>query len=74
MEKSKQARLEKNGWKVGSVAEFLGLTSDEEAFIEFNLAAGSSVRFFGIGGNQVPFMNEACTPPISKNQTPDPSP
>lgn len=34
MNKAKQEKLEKAGWKVGTVAEFLGLTGEEEAFIE----------------------------------------
>jgi predicted XRE-type DNA-binding protein len=34
MNKAKQEKLEKAGWKVGTVAEFLGLTEEEEAFIE----------------------------------------
>ena len=44
MEKAKQTRLEKKGWKVGSVAEFLGLTSEEEALIEIKLALSRSLK------------------------------
>ena len=34
----KRKKLEKAGWRVGSAAEFLGLTPAEEAYIEMKLA------------------------------------
>lgn len=37
MDKGKKARLEKKGWKVGTVAEFLNLTVEESAYIEMKL-------------------------------------
>lgn len=37
MDKGKKARLEKKGWKVGTVAEFLKLTVEESAYIEMKL-------------------------------------
>ena len=38
MNKSKKLALEQNGWKVGSASEFLGLSSEEESYIELKLA------------------------------------
>ena len=38
MNKSKKSALEQNGWKVGSAAEFLRLTPEEESYIELKLA------------------------------------
>lgn len=38
MEKSKRQHLEKKGWKVGTVSEFLDLTPEEAALIEIKLA------------------------------------
>jgi len=38
MDLRKKKRLEENGWKVGSVQEFLGLTAEENAYIELKLA------------------------------------
>jgi DNA-binding XRE family transcriptional regulator len=35
---TRQRKLEAGGWKVGTVREFLGLTSAEETFIEIKLA------------------------------------
>jgi len=44
MDKTKRKRLERKGWKVGSVAEFLALTPDEAAYIEVKLALSQSIR------------------------------
>jgi DNA-binding XRE family transcriptional regulator len=44
MDKAKKQRLEKKGWKVGSVDEFLALTPDESAYIELKWALSKSVR------------------------------
>lgn len=38
MNKAKKEALERKGWKVGSVGEFLGLTPEEEAYIELKLS------------------------------------
>ena len=38
MNKAKKAKLEKKGWKVGSTSEFLGLTREEEAYIDLKLS------------------------------------
>ena len=44
MDKAKRQRLEAKGWKVGSVNEFLGLASEEVAYIELKLALSKNVR------------------------------
>ncbi len=44
MNKSKQKRLEKTGWKVGTVAEFLDLTSQESAYVELKLALSKTLN------------------------------
>ena len=44
MKSNKRARLEAHGWRVGSAAEFLELTSEEAAFIETKLALSRSLR------------------------------
>ena len=44
MKKTKQARLEASGWKVGTVKEFLGLTDEEAAFLELKLALARGLR------------------------------
>ena len=38
MKADKQRKLEKAGWRVGSAADFLGLTPAEEAYVEMKLA------------------------------------
>ena len=42
MDKGKKARLEKKGWKLGTVAEFLNLTVEESAYIEMKLCTSVS--------------------------------
>lgn len=44
MKKSKKARLEKAGWKVGSVQDFLELTDEEVAFIDMKLALAKYLK------------------------------
>jgi len=44
MRSSKRARLEKKGWKVGTVQEFLELSSEEVAYIELKLRLSASLR------------------------------
>jgi predicted XRE-type DNA-binding protein len=43
MKASKKKRLEEKGWKVGGVADFLGLSREEEEFIELKLALSREV-------------------------------
>lgn len=38
MNKNKKVNLEKKGWTVGSTQNFLGLTSEEESYIELKLS------------------------------------
>ena len=44
MDERKRTLLETNGWKVGTVSEFLDLTPEEEALIEIKLALSKSLR------------------------------
>ena len=44
MDKAKKLRLERKGWKVGSVDEFLGLTPEEVAYVELKLSLSKSVK------------------------------
>ena len=44
MTKRKKERLEAAGWRVGSAADFLGLTKEEEALIEMKLGLAASLR------------------------------
>lgn len=44
MDKLKRAKLEAAGWKVGTTKEFLGLTDDEAAFVDFKVALGEALR------------------------------
>ena len=44
MEEQKRKRLEAKGWKVGSPSDFLGLTEEEEKYIELRLILRETVR------------------------------
>ena len=44
MNKRKQRRLEARGWRVGSVAEFLGLSAEEAALVEMKLRLSGALR------------------------------
>lgn len=44
MKPSKRKRRESKGFRVGTVAEFLGLSAEEEAFVEMKLALSSQLR------------------------------
>jgi ribosome-binding protein aMBF1 (putative translation factor) len=44
MKARKRAKLERAGWRVGSAAEFLGLTPEETRFVETKLALAEGVR------------------------------
>jgi DNA-binding XRE family transcriptional regulator len=44
MREDKRKRLASKGWKVGSTAEFLGLTPEEEAYIEIRLRLADGLK------------------------------
>lgn len=44
MRESKQKRLAAKGWKLGSTSDFLGLTPEEEAYIELRLRLADGLR------------------------------
>ena len=48
MKKSKRARLEAHGWRFGSAADFLTLTSEEAAFVETKLKVQATTRYLHV--------------------------
>ena len=44
MKQAKQKQIESRGWKVGTAADFLGLSPEEEAFIELKLSLSRSLK------------------------------
>ena len=44
MKRAKQEKLQKRGWAVGTVADFLALTPEEAAFVEIKLALSDALR------------------------------
>ena len=46
MDKIKQKKLEKKGWKIGSTDEFLNLTAEEIEYIEMKIKLSNYLRAF----------------------------
>jgi predicted XRE-type DNA-binding protein len=44
MRRGKKQRLEKKGWRFGTVQDFLGLTDEEAAYLELRLRLAESLR------------------------------
>ncbi len=44
LDKNERKKLEKAGWRVGTAAEFLGLSAAEEAFIELKLGLARALQ------------------------------
>ncbi len=44
MLKQKIKNLEKNGWKIGTAKEFLGLTDEESSYIELKLKLSANLK------------------------------
>lgn len=44
MKQVKKERLKSKGWKVGTVSDFLGLTSEETILVEIKLALSQSLK------------------------------
>ena len=44
MKQSKRQKLERNGWRVGTASDFLGLSTEESAYIEMKLALSEALR------------------------------
>jgi DNA-binding XRE family transcriptional regulator len=44
MKTSKRKRLEAKGWKIGNSTEFLGLSSEEAAYVELKLALSRNLQ------------------------------
>ena|SRR5258706_4823679 len=44
MKKDKKTRLERAGWKIGTVREFLGLSAAEEALVELKLTLSRGLK------------------------------
>lgn len=77
MEKTKKKRLEKRGWKIGSTAEFLGLTPEENRYIELKLALGEHLkkrrRSRGLSQDRVAKLLSSSQSRVAKMEAGDPS-
>jgi DNA-binding transcriptional regulator YiaG len=44
MDKAKQEKLEQKGWKFGSAADFLQMSSEEQAYVEMRVALSQGLK------------------------------
>ena len=77
MRESKRKRLEAKGWKVGTTREFLGMSADEQAYVELRLrlAAGLKRRRLGRSLTQTEFARvvQSSQSRVAKMETGDPT-
>ena len=76
MRADKRRKLEAAGWKTGSAAEFLELTSEEAAYIEMKLALSRALKArrqqAGLGQNELARMIRSSQSRIAKMEAGDP--
>jgi DNA-binding XRE family transcriptional regulator len=77
MRKNKRARLERAGWKFGTVSDFLGLSKAEEALVELKLmlSRGLKVRRArrGLTQAQLARLLKSSQSRVAKMEAGDPS-
>lgn len=77
MKTSKQKRLEVKGWRIGSAAEFLDLTDEEQALLELKMTMGRQLRSFRLRNKwtQVQFARivKSSQSRVAKMESGDPS-
>jgi len=77
MKPGKKARLEAKGWRVGSAAEFLNLSSEETAYLEMKLTLSKSLlkhrRQKGITQHQLARLLKSSQSRVAKMEAGDPS-
>jgi len=77
MRKSKRARLEREGWVVGSVKEFLGLSEADAVLIEIKVALSRSLRErrkqYGLSQVELARRLQSSQSRVAKMEAGDPS-
>ena len=77
MDKAKRRRLEANGWKIGDVKEFLGLTPEEATYIELKIALSRSIREYrqskGLTQSEIAQIIKSSQSRVAKMETGDES-
>jgi hypothetical protein len=77
MNEARRKRLESKGWRFGTVKEFLGLSDEEEAFIELKLRLTKSLREVrikkGLGQVRAAKLIHSSQSRVAKMEAGDPS-
>jgi len=77
MKSTKKKRLERKGWKVGTVGEFLQLSPEESAYIEMKLALSKNLqerrKDKSLTQEQLARLLKSSQSRVAKMETGDPS-
>lgn len=77
MNKAKRERLEKRGWRIGTVGGFLGLSPAEAAYVELRLRLSETLRHRrksrSLSQNQVAKILNSSQSRVAKMEGGDPS-
>ncbi len=77
MKSTKKRRLERKGWKVGTVADFLHLSTEESAYIEMKLALSKNLHEWRkdkrLTQEQLARLLKSSQSRVAKMETGDPS-
>lgn len=77
MNEAKRKKLEAKGWRFGDAREFLALSDEDAAFIEFKLKLAQSLRAKrlrrGMGQTQVAKIIHSSQSRVAKMEAGDPS-
>ncbi len=77
MKATKRQKLEAKGWKVGTASEFLGLSSEEAAYVEMKLALSRTLlakrRKKGLTQHQLARLLRSSQSRVAKMEAGDPS-
>ncbi len=77
MKATKRQKLEAKGWKVGSASEFLGLSTEEAAYVEMKLALSRTLqskrRKKGLTQHQLAQLLRSSQSRVAKMEAGDPS-
>ena len=77
MRESKRKKLADKGWKLGSAKDFLGLTPEEEAYIELRLKLADSLKVRrnarGVTQTQLAHVLRSSQSRVAKMEAGDPT-
>lgn len=73
MKRTKQKKLAQRGWRIGTAAEFLGLTPEEAVFVEIKLALRTQRQTAKLSQTQAARKLGSSQSRVAKMEAGDPS-